>query len=148
MTRADQLLSIRFRVAGMLPPGSPATISVCTVLSVNGFRSPCEAATSASHSAYVGVQQTTEASIVSIRRSRRRLDMPPPGTHCAPMRDPASNASQKPRNGPNENGKKMRSPGPTCAARKTVFQQSSNHCQFRSVSHQRKGLPLVDDVWQ
>ena len=45
------------------------------------------------------------------------LDIPPPGTHRAPSWHPASNAVQNPRNGPNENGKKIRSAGPTWAAR-------------------------------
>ena len=80
MTRAPQLSSMRSRVAGMLPPGSPATISTRTLLSESGRSARCSAATSASLSAYVGVQQTTVAPTASIMRSRSWLDMPPPGT--------------------------------------------------------------------
>ena len=71
-----------------------------------------------------------------------------PGTLSAPIWWAASNASQKPRNGPNEKGKKMRSPGPTRAAWYTVFQQSTSHCQLSVVSSQRSGNPEVEDVWQ
>ena len=43
------------------------------------------AATSASRSAYVGVQHTTVGVTDSIIASRNWLDMPPPGTQCAPI---------------------------------------------------------------
>ena len=43
--------------------------------------------------------------------------MPPAGIACAPSWVAASNAVQNPRNGPNENGKKMRSRAPTPAPR-------------------------------
>ncbi len=78
MTRAPQLSSMRSRVAGMLPPGSPATISTRTLLAERSI--PSWAATSASLSAYVGVQQRTVALTASIMRSRSWLDIPPPGT--------------------------------------------------------------------
>ncbi len=73
--------------------------------------------------------------------------MPPAGMHCAPIWQPASNAVQNPRNGPKENGKKIRSPASTFAASYTAFQHSSIHCQLSLVSSQRNGLPVVDDVW-
>ena len=73
--------------------------------------------------------------------------MPPPGTQCAPIWQPASNAVQKPRNGPNENANSTRSPGWTRAAANTDFQQSSAHCQLALVSSQRSGRPVVEDVW-
>ena len=51
------------------------------------------------------------ASRISDRRIG--LDMPPPGCSARRSGEPASKADQKPRKGPNENGKKTRSPGPT-----------------------------------
>ena len=53
---------MRSRVAAMLPPGSPATITTRTLLSASARarrRPRASAATSASRSAYVGVQHTT-----------------------------------------------------------------------------------------
>ena len=79
---------------------------------------------------------------------RTGLDMPPPGTQWAPICEPASKATQKPRKGPKEKGKKMRSPGPTPAARYTAFQHSTSHCQLSFVSSQRSGWPVVEEVWQ
>lgn len=83
-----------------------------------------------------------------MRCSRVREPSPPPGTHKAPSREPASNAVQKPRKGPNENGKNTRSPAPTWAARNTSYQHSSIHAQLSLVSSTRSGSPVVDEVWQ
>ena len=95
----------------------------------------------------MGVQQTTVGRSASRSRSRLSLDIAPPGTHRPPSCTPASNPAQKPRNGPNPNGKKMRSAAATPAARYTAFQPSTTHCQLRAVSSQRSGRPVVDDVW-
>ena len=78
---------------------------------------PLSAATSANRSAYVGVQQMTVGASVSTSASLASLDMPPAGMQCASIWQPASNAVQNPRNGPNEKGNRMRSRAPTPAAR-------------------------------
>ena len=62
------------------------------------------------------------------------------------IRDAASNAVQKPRKGPNENGKNNRSAGVTPAMRNIVAQQSSSRDQLSGVSSQRSGRPAVPDV--
>ena len=150
MTRAPQLRSMRSRVAGMLPPGSPATISTRTLLSEQRpAAARFSAATSASRSAYVGVQQTTVA-LDGFDHRKTKLARHAAAGHAVQRRSgsPASNAAQKPRNGPNENGKKMRSPASTRAPRYTAFQHSSSHCQLSLVSIQRSGRPVVDEVWQ
>ena len=95
----------------------------------------------------MGVQQTTVGRTASSSRSRLSLDIAPPGMHSAPSCAPASNPAQKPMNGPNPNGKKMRSAAVTPAARYTAFQQSTIHCQLAPVSSHRRGRPVVDDVW-
>ena len=59
----------------------------------------------------------TVGASVSIRAIRCPLVMPPAGIACAPICVAASNPVQKPRNGPKENGKKMRSRPVTPAAR-------------------------------
>jgi hypothetical protein len=51
-------------------------------------------------------------------RNLAALLKPPPGMLKAPSASPASNASQKPMNGPNENAKKTRSFAATPAAQK------------------------------
>ena len=76
-----------------------------------------------------------------------RLSMPPAGTHWAPSCAPASKAVQKPRKGPKENGKKIRSDASTRAPRYTAFQHSRAHCQLSLVSSQRNDCPVVDEVW-
>ena len=116
MTRAPQLRSIRSRVAGMLPPGSPATISTRTLLSASGRPG---------RSCGGDLRQPQRVGRRAADDGRRRpprsspaacwLDMPPPGTQCRPIWQPASKPAQKPRNGPNENGKNTRSPAPTRA---------------------------------
>ena len=57
------------------------------------------------------MHKRTPGRTASIRARRWWLVMPPPGTQCAPIWQPASNAVQKPRNGPNENANSTRSPG-------------------------------------
>ncbi len=69
--------------------------------------------------------------------------MPPPLRHCTPSWVAASNAAQKPRKGPNENAKKIRSPRATPAARKIRFQLSSIHCQLAAVSGHASGSAVV-----
>ena len=61
----------------------------------------------------------------------------------------ASNAVQKPRNGPNENGKNSRSPGAEPhAGENSICQQPSSPSQLSGVSSQRSGRPvLVPEVW-
>ncbi len=64
----------------MLPPGSPATISMRTELAERSAARPrISPATSSNRSAYVGVQQMTVGCSVSIIDRRTWLDMPPAG---------------------------------------------------------------------
>src|SRR5687767_10637011 len=148
MTRAPQPFDIRSRVDGILPPASPATISRRTELDCkSGALLPIWRAASSRRNAYVGVQHTTLGCSVSIIARRAWLDMPPAGMQCAPIWHADSKAVQNPRNGPNENGNKMRSPESTRAAANTAFQHSSIHCQLAVVSSHLSGLPVVDDVW-
>ena len=129
----------------MLPPGSPATTIVRTGDLARSM--PSSLATSARRRAYVGVQQRTLAPWVKMARNLAALLKPPPGMLKAPSASPASNASQKPMNGPNENAKKTRSAALTPAARKMSLQFSIIHCQLSGVSSQRNGSPLVPLVW-
>ena len=129
----------------MLPPGSPATTIVRTGDLARSM--PSSLATSARRRAYVGVQQRTLAPWVKMARNLASLLKPPPGMLNAPSASLASNASQKPMNGPNENAKKIRSAALTPAARKMSLQFSIIHCQLSGVSSQRNGSPLVPLVW-
>ena len=97
MTRAPQLRSMRSRVAGMLPPGSPATISRRTVLSpadapaLHARRSPPAAA---------------HRSACSTRQSRRPTRSSPAGC-CSTCRRPgrsAGRAGTRPRSRPRTRG--------------------------------------------
>ena len=65
--------------------------------------------------AYVGVQQTTVASFAKRCSSRADVVIPPAGRQKLPNSVAASKAAQKPTNGPNENGKKIRSDAVTSA---------------------------------
>ena len=116
MTRAPQLRSMRSRVAGMLPPGSPATISTRTCCRPAAGRAAPARRPPPAAARRSACSRSTVAPTASIIASRSWLDMPPPGTQCRPIWQPASKPAQKPRNGPNENGKNTRSPGPTRAA--------------------------------
>ena len=58
----EKIVRIRFRVDGMLPPASPATIRARTELADRSALPPrISPAASSNRSAYVGVQQTTVA---------------------------------------------------------------------------------------
>ena len=145
-TRAPHSSSMRSRVAGMLPPGSPATMSERTA--DPGRSTPSRRATSARCSAYVGVHVTTVARCSTSALTRAVVESPPAGkvqhSSCAA----ASNAPQNPMNGPNENGTKTRSLLRSPAPRNTCFQHSTNHCHDSVVSSQRRGTPpIVPDVW-
>ena len=61
--------------------------------------------------------------------------MPPPGMQCRPIWQPASKPAQKPRNGPNENGKNTRSPG--CDARAAIH-------RLPAIQHPLPALVRVD----
>src|SRR5262249_33404398 len=108
--------------------------------------SPSWAATSARCSAYVGVQRMIVALLSSRKRRRALLLIPPAGRQNRPRRTADSNAVQKPRNGPNENGKNSRSSERTPTMRKMVYQHSSMADQLSGVSSQRNGLPDVPEV--
>src|SRR4051812_14337352 len=77
------------------------------------------------------------------------VDMPPQGITIAPIRVAASKPVQKPRKGPKEKGKAMRSDFVIpIIERKNRPHVSSIHPQPRSVSSQRSGCPVVvPEVW-
>src|SRR5207253_6889079 len=97
-------------------------------------------ATSASRSAYVGVDSRTVAPMSSMLRTRCSLVIAPPEMQSAPSRWAPSNADQKPMKGPNENAKNKRSVEVTPAARYTWPAQIRIHqSQESSVSSHLSG---------
>src|SRR6266852_88120 len=132
---------MRARTAGIPAPGSPA----CTVVRTprRSRATPRSRAISARCSAYEGVQHTAVAPRVSMAASRCAESCPPPGIARAPRARAPSNPAQNPTNSPNENGKKMRSPGPRLAPRNTNPQQRAHHSHDSCVSSQRSGAPAV-----
>src|SRR5438477_11093920 len=131
----------------MLAPGSPAWM---VTRSADDARSaPSSRATSTIRSAYVGVDSSTVASSSMTLRTRCSVLIPAPEMASAPSRSAPPNADQNPMNGPNENAKKTRSPGPKPAARYTWSDQMDSHQAHDSgVSSQRSGRsPLDPDVW-
>ncbi len=72
--------------------------------------------------------------------------MPPPGTTRQPRAQAASNALQKPTNGPNENARNTVWPASISAASSTNCQQSIHHAQSSAVSSTTSGRPRVPEV--
>ena len=123
--------SIRCRVAGMLPPGSPATM-IARTRDRPARSIPSRPATSAMCSAYVGVQQMTVTSFSSAICNRAVVESPPAGIASIPISTALPNAAQNPTNGPNENGNSTRSPAPYPRGGKDSPPSTANHASSRA----------------